>query len=142
MSKKEIELVDVSSDHATFNTEGLYRVVFHGDVNREIYHPNELLTAKQAIRYAEIYNSPIHTDYPFTQKPKMWAEVVSYKEWEEREERCQREEHVQEMMKIERTNQREKFAAKISRLKKKLKRATTTKAKRKAKPRSTPKRAK
>jgi hypothetical protein len=118
--EQEIVLVDVMNGHATFETKGLYRVVYHGDVRRDIYVVKELMTAEEAIQYAEIHNSA-HTDYPFSEFPKMWAEAVSYDCWEERQERCEAEQIRRDRCKDAKEKAEDKAARKTHKLKKQLK---------------------
>jgi hypothetical protein len=77
----KFDIIDIDKDSMTVSTKGLYRVIkYHDD---KIYKTHELVKAKEAIFLAACTNNLN------VRGGDMWAEVVSYKDWFEREEREQ-----------------------------------------------------
>jgi hypothetical protein len=66
---------------ATFKTKGLYRVIYH-NLPEEEFTNDELLSLKEACRFATYWNSEFEK-HPDPRKP--WAEAISYKDWVKRE---------------------------------------------------------
>ena len=96
MSDPIFNVIDVTDDTMMVDTTGLYRVILHNsDTEEEVYA--ELLSAKDAVFIASCHNNIRSL------RGTCWAEVISYRDWQERErwnaEREDREEWLERRLK-------------------------------------------
>lgn len=124
--EKAVSVIDLTDGHATVETAGLYRVVYHNIKSkrvRKIYPDKEFLTAEEAVQIAGMHNNfALYRHGSKALKRDVWAEAVSYSETEERWERERQRADQHERDARVRTAERERWEKQTHKLRKRLKR--------------------